>query len=127
MARLTTIKPRLANLGNRLQPNQPSTQQEAEAERLKRRDQEQPWRKWYYQKRWKVLRAEVLLRDNYTCRKTGVLCSGAYPAGNSAVVDHIRPHRGDPALFWDINNLETVSKAYHDSDKQRAERGALWS
>lgn len=56
------------------------------------------------------------------CQKTGVLLVGGRDKPNSAVVDHIQPHRGNPDLFWDINNLTTVSKLYHDSTKQRIER-----
>jgi hypothetical protein len=41
------------------------------------------------------------------------------------VVDHIKPHRGDPELFWDEANLMAVSKAYCDSEKQKAEQGEI--
>jgi 5-methylcytosine-specific restriction protein A len=30
------------------------------------------------------------------------------------VVDHIKPHRGDMALFWDPNNWQGLTKADHD-------------
>ena len=30
------------------------------------------------------------------------------------VVDHIRPHRGDPILFWDESNWQSLCKACHD-------------
>ncbi|KRD56985.1 HNH endonuclease [Ensifer sp. Root954] len=126
MAKLTTLKPRLATLAPRLGLAKPTDRKEAEAQRLKQRDQEQPWRKWYYTRRWKKLREQVLLRDGYTCQKTGVICVGKHPEGNSPVVDHKTPHRGVLALFWDIDNLETLSKAYHDREKQKAERGARW-
>ncbi len=43
---------------------------------------------------------------------------GKYPAPKSPVVDHVRPHRGGPDLFWDEDNLQAVSKAYHDRVKQ---------
>lgn len=81
-----------------------------------------PWRKWYFTARWRRLREAVLLRDNWTCRQTGVLLVGRAPASDSPVVDHIRPHRGDPDLFWAMDNLQAVSKAWHDSEKQRQER-----
>jgi 5-methylcytosine-specific restriction protein A len=38
------------------------------------------------------------------------------------VVDHILPHRGDEALFWAESNLQTVSKTYHDKEKQSIEK-----
>lgn len=126
MAKLTTIKPRLSTIAPRLGSAKPTDRKEAEAQRLKQRDQEQPWRKWYYTRRWKALRQQVLLRDAYTCQKTGVICIGKHPEPNSPVVDHKTPHRGDPALFWDAENLETVSKTYHDREKQKAERAEQW-
>jgi 5-methylcytosine-specific restriction protein A len=39
------------------------------------------------------------------------------------VVDHVKPHRGDRALFWDERNWQPLCKRHHDSDKQREERG----
>ena len=43
------------------------------------------------------------------------------------MVDHIRPHRGGERLFFDPLNLQCVSKAYHDSEKQKQERAqARW-
>ncbi len=122
MGRLKTLPPRLGALPSRLGHAAGGTREEREAERLRQRDKEKPWRKWYYTARWKKLRQEVLVRDCYTCQKTGQICTGKYPDGTSPVVDHKRPHRGDPELFWNIDNLETVSKAYHDSEKQKAER-----
>lgn len=84
-----------------------------------------PWKAWYKLKRWQQLKLQVHLRDAYVCQRTGVLCDGVYPAPNSPVADHIRPHRGDPVLFWDPDNVHTVSKAYHDSEKQKQEQASL--
>ena len=85
----------------------------------------QPWRAWYKTARWARLRQAVLVRDAYTCQRSGVLCIGRHPAPNSPVVNHKRPHRGDERLFWSPDNLETVSKAVHDSDIQREEQASL--
>jgi 5-methylcytosine-specific restriction endonuclease McrA len=68
------------------------------------------------------LRQAVFERDGFKCRATGVLLFGVHPDPNSPVCDHIVPHRGDPDLFWDMANLQAVSKAYHDGEKQRLER-----
>jgi len=38
------------------------------------------------------------------------------------VVDHIKPHRGDTRLFFNAQNLQSLSKACHDSWKQAHER-----
>lgn len=37
------------------------------------------------------------------------------------VVDHIAPHRGDPALFWDQANWQPLCKLHHDSAKHSHE------
>ncbi len=81
------------------------------------------WRAWYKTKQWFRLRHQVLVRDLFTCQQTGVLLSGKYPAPNSPVVDHKVPHRGDPGLFWDINNLQAVSREWHDTVKHAIEMG----
>lgn len=84
-----------------------------------------PWKAWYKTARWRRLRQEVLIRDAYTCQRTGQVLGGKHPAPDSPVVNHKRPHRGDERLFWDPNNLETVSKAVHDSEIQREEQDSL--
>lgn len=83
------------------------------------------WKAWYKTGRWRALRQSVLVRDNYTCQRTGVICGGRYPAGDSPVVNHKVPHRGSEALFWDPDNLETVAKAFHDREIQREEQASL--
>jgi 5-methylcytosine-specific restriction protein A len=30
------------------------------------------------------------------------------------VVDHIKPHRGDPQLFWDVSNWQSLCVAHHN-------------
>ncbi len=117
MGRLKTLQPRIGTLPPRI-GRAPGD----EKARLRERDQNVSWRSWYKTARWEKLRREILRRDKYTCQQTKVLCIGKYPAPNSAVVDHIRPHRGDEQLFFDPANLQCVSKAYHDSEKQKQER-----
>ncbi len=88
----------------------------------RQRSKDHSWRKWYATERWRKLRQEVFVRDAYTCQRTGMVCVGKYPAPNSPVANHKRPHRGDPALFWDKDNIETVSKEVHDGLIQREEQ-----
>jgi 5-methylcytosine-specific restriction endonuclease McrA len=46
----------------------------------------------------------------------------------ATVVDHIKPHKGDTKLFWDVaNNWQALCKPHHDQDKQREERGRFQS
>lgn len=40
----------------------------------------------------------------------------------ATVVDHIKPHQGDPVLFWDRKNWQSLCKPHHDGDKQALER-----
>ncbi len=68
------------------------------------------------------MRREILKRDGYTCQATGVALVGRIGEPNSPIVDHILEHKGDPALFWDRENLRAVCKSWHDSEKQRQER-----
>jgi 5-methylcytosine-specific restriction protein A len=122
MGRLKAIPSRLKPIGSRLKPAM--TREESEIARDRERNKTQPWRKWYRTKPWDRLRDKIIARDAYTCQQTGVLCLGEHPAPNSPVVDQIKPHHGDPALFWDPENLQTVTKEYHDKHKQSAERRA---
>lgn len=112
MGRLKVLQPRLAEARPRLAQAAPAT----EADRLRQRNAR---RAIQYGAAWQRLRLRILERDGWTCQRTGVLLVGAHPAGNSPVVHHKVPHRGDPDLFWDEANLETVSKQWHDSEGQR--------
>ncbi|WP_193336178.1 HNH endonuclease [Devosia beringensis] len=116
MPNLKVLKPRLSKLAPRL-----ST---ARAIRDTRYSPDATVRGWYHSARWQKLRLQVLERDLYTCRHTGQILAGKAPALNSAVVHHKVPHKGDERLFWDINNLEAVSKEWHDSEAQRTEKQA---
>ncbi|ATG49753.1 HNH endonuclease [Celeribacter ethanolicus] len=77
---------------------------------------------WYNTAEWKRLRREVLKRDAWTCQATGVALVGGKWEPNSAIVDHIIPHRGNRDLFFDVNNLRAVSKEWHDKVKQGQEK-----
>lgn len=64
------------------------------------------------------------------CRQRGIVNDGSLKAGGEQqddmrrrflVVDHIVPHRGDPDLFWDPVNLQTLCPDHHDVVKQREE------
>ena len=40
----------------------------------------------------------------------------------ATVVDHKIPHKGDPQLFWDETNWQSLCAPCHDSHKQSQER-----
>jgi 5-methylcytosine-specific restriction endonuclease McrA len=115
MPKLTTLKPRLKPMGPRLHS--------ARQVRDTRYSPDALVRSWYKSARWQALRLEVLARDLYTCQQTGVMLVGGPNQPNSPVVDHKVPHKGDERLFWDINNLQAVSKEYHDGEKRSQEQG----
>ena len=113
MGRLRTLPPRIETLSPRLV--RPET-------RDARRVAEAPWRRWYSTARWQQLRLRIAEREGWRCRQTGVRLVDGRTRPDALVVDHVRPHRGDEALFWDETNLQAVSKAWHDAEKQRRER-----
>jgi 5-methylcytosine-specific restriction endonuclease McrA len=81
------------------------------------------WRAWYKTARWQRLRWQVLVRDLFTCQCG---CGRIETDTSQLVADHKKPHRGDERLFWDIDNLQCLTKACHDGAKQRLEAsGAL--
>jgi 5-methylcytosine-specific restriction enzyme A len=67
--------------------------------------------------RWKKLRRMHLAKEPLCrmCQAEGVVRAGV-------VVDHIKPHRGDPKLFWDEKNFQTLCAFHHNSIKQRIEK-----
>lgn len=71
-----------------------------------------------YGARWRRARAAFLAEHP--------LCADHQARGLVAaatVVDHIVPHRGDQALFWDRANWQPLCKGCHDSQKQSIEKG----
>ena len=72
-----------------------------------------PWRAeratLYGSARWQAVRRAVLLERPF-CVKC--LEKGVYNLAQ--VVDHIKPHKGDEALFWDEKNLQPLCKVCHD-------------
>ena len=81
------------------------------------------YRKLYATKHWRHLREQVLLRDGFRCQHRG--CGAMLKRGRShprsAVVHHLKPHKGDEELFFDIDNLQAVCWTCHSGDIQSAE------
>lgn len=69
-----------------------------------------------YDGRWDKARL-VFLAEHPLC----AMCMREGRITAAAVVDHIIPHRGDQALFWDRSNWQPLCKAHHDGAKQREE------
>ncbi|WP_272848221.1 HNH endonuclease [Paracoccus saliphilus] len=88
-------------------------QVEKTRERKRRHDQRRPSsRQRGYTREWEKARADYL-RYHPVCRMCG---------DTATVVDHITPHKGDKALFWNHSNWQPLCKPCHDRHKQRQER-----
>ena len=69
-----------------------------------------------YDWRWQKARKSYL-RRNPLCVK----CGDRDRTEPATVVDHIEPHRGNKALFWDNRNWQPLCKRCHD---RKTGRGA---
>jgi 5-methylcytosine-specific restriction enzyme A len=72
---------------------------------------------WYHTAGWRALRLAQLKREPL-CRMCQAV--GRSTAANTA--DHIVPHRGDRALFFNSTNLQSLCDIHH-GQKQRIEAG----
>jgi 5-methylcytosine-specific restriction protein A len=87
-------------------------QKQRERERKARFDARRPSaRERGYDARWDRERA-AYLKLNKTCRRCGE---------PSTTVDHIQPHRGNRALFWNRGNWQPLCTTCHSRAKQALE------
>lgn len=73
-----------------------------------------------YSRQWSKARAGFL-REHPLC----AMCAARGLVTEAAIVDHIKPHRGDAELFWDPDNWQPLCKPCHDRHKQRAEKSGV--
>jgi 5-methylcytosine-specific restriction endonuclease McrA len=79
----------------------------------------EPWRKNYTLPRWRDLRLVIFTRDRFKCQ----MCGKVNGNMRELTCDHVEPHRGDEALFWDEANLQTLcTSPCHNQHKQALER-----
>lgn len=72
-----------------------------------------------YDARWRKARLRFL-RQNPLC----VECQRHGKLTPATVVDHIRPHKGDPVLFWDSeNNWQALCATCHNRKTAREDGG----
>lgn len=79
----------------------------------------------YKTARWQRLRKAQLAAHPY-CQcphHDGKGLHADHPDFGGAVVDHKKKHKGDPKLFFDRRNLQTMTKHCHDKFKQSEEKG----
>jgi len=93
-------------------------------QRSRLRDRNEAWRKLYKTARWQRLRWKILEQSIFTC----AMCATIEADTSQLVADHIIPHKGNEALFWDEGNLQCLCRHCHDTVKntvkKRMERGA---
>ena len=73
-----------------------------------------PWRKLYNNATWKNLRQIVFHRDPI-CK----ICNRR----PSSVADHIKDHKGNLKLFYDLENLRGLCKPCHDKKTGETSHG----
>jgi len=108
MARLQSLKPRLAEQAGRLAVVTPGSWRSGKTSSQRG-----------YNYRWQQARERYLL-DHPLC----VYCARKGMTTAASIVDHIVAHHGDQELFWDQENWQSLCKTCHDSDKQREEAAA---
>ena len=69
-----------------------------------------------YGRQWRTARAYHLRQHPYCA-----LCDQVGVTQLADVVDHIIPHRGDPVLFWDQTNWQSLCQPCHDGAKASLE------
>jgi 5-methylcytosine-specific restriction enzyme A len=83
---------------------------------LKHSDNRESASKRGYNSQWYKAR-KAYLKEHCLCVEC--LKFGHITAAN--VVDHIKPHRGNNVLFWDMNNWQALCAPCHDQHKKRLE------
>lgn len=74
------------------------------------------WRAWYKTAGWLNLR-KIRLEIEPLCRR----CKLRGRLVIATVVDHVKPHKGDRKLFFDIENTQSLCRLCHDASKQAEE------
>ena len=70
--------------------------------------------------RWRRLR-NMVLNEEPLCR----LCSTINRITPSKIADHIIPHRDNPDLFWDRDNLQALCPTCHSGIKRVQENTGI--
>jgi hypothetical protein len=77
------------------------------------------YRALYRDPRWcgpQGIRKQAFVRDRYTCQKCQcIVIEGDRHHPRAAVAHHKVKHLGDPKLFFELKNVETVCKRDHDT------------
>lgn len=107
-------KRKIRMMGSGLNRLQPALKQAAGGESWRRGVSSSTQRGYGY--KWQQLRKAVLM-EQPLC----VFCQAEGRVTAACVVDHIVPHRGNPALQYDRTNLQPLCAHCHNSKKQKME------
>lgn len=75
------------------------------------------WQHLYNSTRWRKLRL-IHLGADPLCR----MCADEGRIKAATVVDHIRAHKGDLSLFWDMGNWQSLCAPHHNAHAQSRDR-----
>jgi 5-methylcytosine-specific restriction endonuclease McrA len=70
-----------------------------------------------YGRKWRKARRAYLAEHPFC-----VMCQREGRMTLATVVDHTTPHRGSPALFWDVANWQSLCELHHNAAKQAEEK-----
>jgi 5-methylcytosine-specific restriction protein A len=94
---------------------------DVDLQRWQQADQNRPSaRQRGYNTRWEKARKTYLARHPLCAC---VECKAGGRVRVATVVDHVVPHRGDQALFWDTSNWQAMAKTCHDRKTAGEEGG----
>ena len=78
-----------------------------------------PWRSWYGHAQWKRnIKPACLARDPLCKLQITPLCK-QHGGDGTKVAHHIKDHRGDRLLFFNLDNVQGVCRACHDALKHQ--------
>jgi len=105
--RLSTVKPRLQEAPKRLQT--------ASAAKAHKRD---PAGRLMYGRRWQKERKSFLQQHPLCvdCQRDGRVTA-------ATIVDHVKAHKGNEALFWDRSNWAPLCASHHSAKTVRTDGG----
>jgi 5-methylcytosine-specific restriction protein A len=74
------------------------------------------WHAWYDTAKWRAW-SQHWLREHPLC----AFCEIKNKVTAAAICDHKVAHKGDPRLFWDSTNLQSLCRPCHESMKKQVE------
>lgn len=122
-----TFKPPKKRIGTRLISKEQAKQEsDKKYNQTIRQRYDKDLTKFYQSSEWRKKRAEILKRDNYTCKQClAELEAGKQPSGTldkNLHVDHVTPIRNDYSKRLDSSNLQVLCQYHHNVKTREEER-----